>query len=60
MRYKQLLSFVMFLVIEIYIFSTIAFSLLSKDFIHENEGNQENTCWSLFFCFLRSSYMLTV
>ena len=52
MRYKQLLSFVMFLVIEIYIFSTIAFSLLSKDFIHENEGNQENTCGSLFFCFL--------
>ena len=52
MRYKQLLSFVMFLVIEIYMFSTIAFSLLSKDFIHENEGNQENTCGSLFFCFL--------
>ena len=52
MRYKQLLSFIMFLVIEIYIFSTIAFSLLSKDFIHENEGNQENTCGSLFFCFL--------
>jgi hypothetical protein len=42
----------MFLVIEIYIFSTIAFSLLSKDFIHQNEGNQENTCGSLFFCFL--------
>ena len=52
MRYKQLLSFVMFLVIEIYIFSTIAFSLLSKDFIHEIEDNQENTCGSLFFCFL--------
>ena len=52
MRYKQLLSFIMFLVIEIYIFSTIAFSLLSKDFIHDNEGNQENTCGSLFFCFL--------
>jgi hypothetical protein len=52
MRYKQLFTFLMFLVVETYIFSTIAFYLLSKDFIHENEGNQENTCGSLFFCFL--------
>ena len=52
MRYKQLFTFLMFLVVETYIFSTIAFYLLSKDFVHENEGNQENTCGSLFFCFL--------
>jgi hypothetical protein len=52
MRYKQLFTFLMFLVVETYIFSTIAFYLLSKDFVHENEGNQENTCGSLYFCFL--------
>ena len=52
MRYKQLLSFIMFLVVEIYVFSTIAFSLLGKDFMHENEGNQENACGSLLYCFL--------
>ena len=52
MRYKQLFTFLMFLIVETYIFSTIAFYLLSKDFVHENEGNQENTCGSLFFCFL--------
>ena len=52
MRYKQLFTFLMFLVVEIYIFSTIAFYLLSKDFVHDNEGNQENTCGSLYFCFL--------
>ena len=52
MRYKQLLSFIMFLIVEIYVFSTIAFSLLGKDFMHENEGNQENACGSLLYCFL--------
>ena len=40
-----------FFALDVFI-KSIAFSLLSKDFIHENEGNQENTCGSLFFCFL--------
>ena len=52
MRYKQLLTSLLFLVVAVYIFSTLAFFLLSKDFVHELEGNQENTCGSLLYCFL--------
>ncbi|MGL4951663.1 MAG: ion transporter, partial [Mycoplasma sp.] len=51
MRYKQWLTTFMFLIVSIYVFSTIAFFLLSKDFVHEWEGNQENTCGSLLYCF---------
>ena len=52
LRYKQLIIFILFLLLAAYIFSTIAFNLLQKEFIHENEGNQENACGSLFICFL--------
>ena len=52
MRYKQILTSILFLVVAVYIFSTLAFFLLSKDFVHELEGNQENACGSLLYCFL--------
>ena len=51
-RYRQLFMYIMLLLITIIIFSNIAFYLFSKEFIHENEGVQENTCGSLFLCFL--------
>ena len=52
LKYKQLLVSIAFLIISIYIFSVIAFYFLSKDYIHELEGNIENTCGSLMYCFL--------
>ena len=52
LRYKQLLVSIFFLIISIYIFSVLAFYFLSKDYIHELEGNIENTCGSLMYCFL--------
>ena len=52
MKYKQLLVSIAFLIISIYIFSVLAFYFLSKDYIHELEGNIENTCGSLMYCFL--------
>ena len=42
----------MFMIIAIYIFSTVAFFLLSKDYIHILQDNHENTCGTLFYCFL--------
>jgi hypothetical protein len=52
MRYQQLLTLFMFMIIAIYIFSTLAFFLFSKDYIHELQENHENTCGTLFYCFL--------
>ena len=52
MRYSQLLTCLAFLIIAIYIFSTIAFVVFSKNYIHTLQGNQENTCGGLFYCFL--------
>ena len=52
MRYYQFITLIIFLIIEIYIFSTIAFFLFSKDYIKTLEENQENACGSLFYCFL--------
>ena len=52
LKYKQLLVSIAFLIISIYIFSVLAFYFLSKDYIHELEGNIENTCGSLMYCFL--------
>ena len=52
MRYSQLLTCLAFLIIAIYIFSTIAFVIFSKNYIHTLQENQENTCGGLFYCFL--------
>ena len=52
LRINQLLTTFMFLFIIIYFFSFIAFFFFSKDFIKTLEGNQENTCGSLLYCFL--------
>ena len=52
LRINQLLTTFMFLFIIIYIFSMLAFFFFSGDFIHVLEGNQENTCGSLLYCFL--------
>ena len=52
MRYFQLLTLFMFLILAIYIFSTIAFFNFSSEFLKEREGNIENICGSLFYCFL--------
>ena len=52
LKYQQLLVSIVFLIISIYIFSVLAFYFLSKDYIHELEGNLENTCGSLMYCFL--------
>ena len=52
MRYSQLLTCLAFLIIAIYIFSTIAFVVFSKNYIHTLQDNQENTCGGLFYCFL--------
>ena len=52
MRYSQLLTCLAFLIIAIYIFSTVAFVIFSKNYIHTLQENQENTCGGLFYCFL--------
>ena len=51
-KYKQLLVSISFLIICIYIFSVLAFYFLSDDYEHELQGNNENTCGSLMYCFL--------
>ena len=52
MRYNQLLTLILFLILAIFIFSTIAFFNFSIEFNKELQGNHENACGSLFYCFL--------
>ena len=60
LRINQLLTTFMFLFIIIYFFSFIAFFFFSKDFIKTLEGNQENTCGSLLYCFLTHMNIILV
>ena len=50
--YKQLLVSILFLIINIYIFSVIAYYFLRNDYIKEIENEYENACESLMYCFL--------
>ncbi|MCQ2816904.1 MAG: ion transporter [archaeon] len=52
-KYKEILLAVAFVIVGVYIFSTVAFFLLSKDFIHDDlvGSNMENACGSLVYCF---------
>ena len=53
LRYQQLLVCILFLIVNIYIFSSIAFRFLRNDYIKEiEEGEEENTCETLMYCFL--------
>ena len=52
MRYNQLLTLILFLILAIFIFSTIAFFNFSIEFSKILENNHENACGSLFYCFL--------
>ena len=53
LRYPQLLVSILFLIVNIYIFSVIAFRFLKNDYIKEIENEEgENTCETLMYCFL--------
>ncbi len=52
LKYRQLFSVFLFLVICILNFSMIGFYFLSQDYIHTLMDNQENPCGSLLYCFL--------
>ena len=52
LRYHQLLVCILFLIVNIYIFSVIAFRFLRNDYIKEIENEVENACETLMYCFL--------
>ena len=52
LSYHQLLVSILFLIVNIYIFSVIAYRFLKNDYIKEIEDGEENTCETLMYCFL--------
>ena len=52
LRYRQLLVSILFLIVNIYIFSVIAYRFLKNDYNKDIEGEPENACESLMYCFL--------
>lgn len=50
LRYKQMSATSLFLLVTLYVFSTIGFFFFNEDFIFEIEGAKENQCGSLLFC----------
>ena len=52
MRKTQLLVTLGFLLIILFVFSNIAFYFFRSEYVHVIEGEEENTCSTLMYCFL--------